>query len=126
MERYSENIRVVWQGVSGPRMVSYRDFVYLNSLHEAQDDDDRVVISSTSIEREDCPPKKGFVRGKLLLGGFVIKPIDSKSCIIDYFVQADIGGWIPRFLVNWTNSDMINRVIKMRKIIEESKDEIIK
>lgn len=93
VQAYNENVRVVWQGFQSPGFISNRDFVYLSTKHPPHSSDNCIIISSCSIDRDDCPPKKGYVRAKLLLSGFVIKPVDDKSCNVDYFVHADIGGF---------------------------------
>jgi hypothetical protein len=92
LQTYNENVRVVWQGFQTPGFISNRDFVYLSTKHSPNSSDHSIIISSCSIDREDCPPKKGYVRAKLLLSGFVIKPVDDNSCDVDYLVHADIGG----------------------------------
>ncbi len=54
-------------------LISSRDFVDLIMIKRY--DDGIVTTNSKSIQRKDCPPKEGFVRGTNYNGGTVCIPV---------------------------------------------------
>lgn len=60
------------------------------------------MIANQSVDNslEDEKAKKsvydnGCVRANMILSGWLIKPITKTSCLIDFSIQLDPGGWIP-------------------------------
>lgn len=51
-------------------------------------------------EHPACPVKEGVVRGRTLISGQHIRPVDENTCILTAVNQVDIKGSIPAYLVN--------------------------
>ena len=103
-------------------IISARDFVDLLRIYEVADDMNAdcksIQIVGTSIERDDMPQNKGFVRGTVVLCGLLFEKIEESEldkyklprlmvlngeCAwtrIRYINQADIKGWIPASVIN--------------------------
>merc|ERR1712157_568248 len=103
-------------------MISARDFVDLLRIYKHKSDS--IQIASTSIERNDMPKNKGFVRGTVVLSGVLFEKMgavdiqkhklpklmcksadDENESVCDwtrirYIVQTDIKGWIPSSVIN--------------------------
>ena len=91
VEELNKSARIVHQTFNTPSyFVAPRDFLFLSGSDVLNDG--RVVITSYSIEHKDVPSTNQFQRGEIPLSGFVIEDTGSKTCKIQYFVQADIKG----------------------------------
>jgi len=90
------------------------------------------VLTSASLEHDKAPPSAEFQRGSLIISGFVIEPVfkgkslsksssssPAPSCRVKYVVQADPAGYVPAFLVNFTNSSIVDRMKVMKQFILE-------
>eukprot|EP01119_Soliformovum_irregulare_P022692 TRINITY_DN7819_c0_g1_i6.p1 TRINITY_DN7819_c0_g1~~TRINITY_DN7819_c0_g1_i6.p1 ORF type:complete len:696 (-),score=120.46 TRINITY_DN7819_c0_g1_i6:1265-3352(-) len=60
---------------------------------------DRVAIVSTSVECPECPEVKGYVRGEILVGGFLLTPQPQGTHLI-FLTQVDLKGNLPTSVVN--------------------------
>jgi hypothetical protein len=100
-------------------MVSNRDYVFLQSHGPDVIDDGRTghkrmyVVVSTSIERSDCYPIKGLVRGNIDFEGFIIEEQegDSLACVATHIVSIDHKGWIPSVFVRSLLADRQTSVL---------------
>ena len=77
-------------------LISARDFVDAASCRRLEDGS--ILQGGCSIDFEECPPEKQFVRGNLYPSGFIAKPAGNGTSLI-YVVQSDIKGWIPKSVV---------------------------
>ncbi|KAH3761609.1 START domain [Pelomyxa schiedti] len=85
-------------------MVSARDFVFLSiSTFDAASNSGIVV--SQSVDLPEIPEKKPYVRGDLMISGYIIEPEPSGGMHINYFAQLDPKGWIPTAVVNSVAKD---------------------
>lgn len=115
IEEYSTTARVVYQAIQSPAFVSNRDFVYLSTLHQLNDQ--VRVITSVSVEHDKMPEQTGvYVRGELLLSGFYLKRLTDTTCQLQYFVHVNINGWIPAWLINYNNGSVIDRMAVMMEM----------
>lgn len=70
-------------------MVTNRDFVLSRGIKRL---DDGVILSNhVSIVTDECPDKKGYVRGEVFASGYWIKPTEGGARIA-YVVQIDPKG----------------------------------
>ena len=80
-----------------PFPVTKRDFVLALKLFR---EENRIIDASISVETELCPPVKGFVRGQLHYGGFILTQMTEMTTRAVHVVYADPKGKLPHFLVN--------------------------
>ena len=93
-----------------------RDFC--NLTHWRILSDYRVLIFSTSHEAEEAPELSAFVRGELIIGGYVLTPTPTGT-LIQYVVQSDLKGNIPKSVRNIVSSTQPLIVANIRKVLEE-------
>ena len=74
----------------------------------------------TSIEDPRIPPEKGYVRGGLVIGGYLIKscPDNPDICEVMYAAQVDLKGNIPSFVVNKISDSQPMCVHRLRGLVE--------
>jgi START domain/Vacuolar sorting protein 9 (VPS9) domain len=81
---------------------SFRDFCVL--LHWRQVDPTTFIMLGQSVRHPDCPESKKskFVRGKLLISGWILKavPDEPDKCRVTYIAHLDLGGYIPSWIQN--------------------------
>ena len=120
VERISPSCSILHSVVRTPSaMVSNRDYVFLQSHGPDVIDDGRnghkrmYVVVSTSIERSDCYPIKGLVRGNIDFEGFIIEEQegDSLACVATHIVSIDHKGWIPSVFVRSLLADRQTSVL---------------
>ena len=76
-------------------------------------DQDQWDVSTTT---EKQPEKSGFVRAKVIAGGYVYKPISDNQCEATYLIQMDPGGSIPAMVVNANTGKVPKRIQEFREI----------
>jgi hypothetical protein len=105
---------------SGSRMVSHRDFLLYRKHYER--DGIHYFISASVVNDKIAPEKKGFVRGKILLQGFLIDPSPSEPAKvrIRFVAHGDPCGSIPGFVYNAVCSKQGYTVIRLREEIERA------
>ena len=84
-------------------MISPRDFCYLEQAMLKNDG----TICSTVVPIEDAraPPTKTIVRGRILLGGWILKPYKEGMTLATYVTMADLAGKIPVMIQNMGAKD---------------------
>ncbi|XP_045625227.1 stAR-related lipid transfer protein 3 isoform X2 [Procambarus clarkii] len=97
------NTDVVYQVASeGPGgVVTARDFV---SVRHWKKIGDSWVCAAVSVEYDDEPLQKKFVRGDNGPGCFVFHPADEapKKCHFQWLLDTDLKGWIPQYVIDQT------------------------
>ncbi|KAL5271387.1 hypothetical protein ACHWQZ_G001882 [Mnemiopsis leidyi] len=79
-----------------PRPLKNRDFVNQRSWGIFGDDH---MIMNHTIDIEEMPVKKDFVRGVSYLTGYVVRRTDT-GCSVHYITQNDPGGQVPKFILD--------------------------
>jgi hypothetical protein len=103
---------------SGSMMVSNRDFCVARTMGKL--DDGSYYILSTSITHKDCPERKGFVRARVQISGWMLRPADDgKSTIVTTVSVVDPAGWIPAAVANAFSGKQPLVVSKLRAILEK-------
>eukprot|EP00128_Syssomonas_multiformis_P016817 Colp12_sorted_trinity150504_noHs@17771 len=116
IEKVNENVDVVYMRYKSPvpYLVADRDFVVLESREEKEDGS--YTIGCRSVEREDVPTKGiGVVRGRVFKSGWHIQKINDTSSEVTFVAQADLGGWIPYWLMNMLGVDQALNIHMIRK-----------
>eukprot|EP01038_Epipyxis_sp_PR26KG_P012645 gene12645-16953_t len=86
-----------------------RDFVICSTWHE--NPDGSILIATTSVPDEMCPPEKSFVRGSIQISGYHIQPYESLGeadrdgvnageCRLTLAAHTELGGSLPASVIN--------------------------
>lgn len=107
IDRYTDLTYTVTSSHAGG-MISPRDFV---SVRQWLKRDGNMVISETSIEHPDRPPSDEHIRGQLGPGGYVLLSVPDQPHITNviWIFNADLKGWLPRYLVDQTLANLLMR-----------------
>eukprot|EP00830_Metopus_es_P013332 TRINITY_DN3227_c0_g1_i1.p2 TRINITY_DN3227_c0_g1~~TRINITY_DN3227_c0_g1_i1.p2 ORF type:complete len:292 (+),score=68.36 TRINITY_DN3227_c0_g1_i1:561-1436(+) len=99
VEDFPDNLRVLVQKFKGKMFASPRDFLFLSHsiLNPA---DGSIHITAGSVEDSRAPPTKSHVRGRLIIGGWVLKPVEGNKTLINYVTMVDLAGSLPTFIQN--------------------------
>jgi len=98
-------------------LVYNRDFCTFGSVIKLEDGS--FVAFSTSVESDLYPPQTGFVRGKLMVSGHYIRPLEGgKGVAITYVVQLDPMGWIPSWVANLVSTEQPLVIAQMKDYFE--------
>jgi len=121
VETITDNILLTHVGFNTPFPVTCRDFCAIRCTTE--EDGVRYIWGCSIINSavpEDTTGK--FVRGMIIVSGFVFKPVDGEpdQCLIANVNQVDPKGWIPAWVVNLGKGKTLARMTGMKKILEES------
>jgi hypothetical protein len=78
--------------------VSGRDFCLFS--HYRVDADGTIWIATVSSAHDDVPPREGIVRAKVLVGGWVLRPVPpvngvEVACDATYAMRSDLCGSLP-------------------------------
>ena len=111
------------QFTANATLVSDRSFIIKKQKGKI---DDLFVINVQSIDDQFADKKAKddsyyTVRGRLIWGGFVIKPIDDENCLMHYLGLVDPSGWIPVSVVNWKTKDAPLCLKNVEKLLKENK-----
>lgn len=85
-----------------------------------QVDEHTWVQAGLSVQDPRIPEAKGYVRGDLVVGGYVIRSISGKPELseVTYAVQADMKGSLPSFAVNKITESQPQCVSRLRNLVE--------
>jgi hypothetical protein len=90
-----------------------RDFVICTTWSEQHDGS--VIVATSSVSDDVCPPQKGFVRGSINISGYHIVPysaatssshqpeiaaLKSGECLLTLTAHSNLGGSLPASLIN--------------------------
>ena len=98
LEELAMDTQFTYQKYKAPMFVSSRDFVMLNQMHK--DPDGTIYVIAYSTTHSSMPVNKGVVRAELHIGGWILKPIGSNETQVDYISKSDLGGSLPKALLN--------------------------
>ena len=95
-----------------------RDFAVLDVVGRM--DESTSVHGAISIVDPRIPEEKGYVRGEVLAGGYVVEAIPGhpKRAHITYITQVDLKGSVPTFVVNKITESQPMCALQMRRIAE--------
>ena len=97
---------------------SARDFSILSV--SGQFDKQTWVEAGLSVQDPRVPQEKGYVRGELIVGGYVIRsvPDNPELSEVTYAAQVDLKGSIPTFVVNKITESQPQCVSRLRNLVE--------
>jgi len=114
MERTETRLDWNWDGVLP--IVSIRDCVM--ATHQVNRENE-ILLCGYSIERDDYPPKKGFVRMNMLLYGVKIQK-NKEGVLVTYLYQLDLKGSIPIWVMNFSRGSSYTGFRNtLKKLIEK-------
>jgi len=120
VEKINDKMILAHIGFHTPFPVTCRDFATLRCT--AADDDGTRYMWTVSVVNSNIPVHKDgkYVRGVIIVSGFVIKPIDGESdkCSITNVNQVDPKGWIPGWVVNMGKGKSLGRMTGLKKVVE--------
>ena len=78
------------------------------------------VEAGISVQDPRIPEPKGYVRGDLIVGGYVVRSISGSPELseVTYAVQTDLKGSIPSFAVNKVTESQPQCVNRLRNLVE--------
>ena len=115
LERRSDLEYLSYTRTDAPWPVSDRDAVYHVRVRVklAQK---LVMVRFRAVQSRRMPPRRGVVRLKNLRGYYALKILGPNKVKLDYQVDADPGGWIPRWVGKITaRRALINTMHALRK-----------
>ncbi|KAK3576084.1 hypothetical protein CHS0354_014088 [Potamilus streckersoni] len=80
-----------------PSPLRNRDFVTQRSWLDMGNEK---YIINHSVNHEECPPRKGFIRGISYFTGYLIRKLDGAKTQLTYVSQSDPKGKLPSWAVN--------------------------
>jgi len=100
LEIVAENTKITWAATPPVFPFKARDFCTL--VHNRKLKDGTFVVLNKAIKHPDAPPKPGYVRGSIVLGANIIKPVpgNSRKTHLTMLTQLDPGGFAPPVAVN--------------------------
>lgn len=98
LKKVSEREIIYYTEVVAPMLISNRDFVIRMTLDQNSETKE-IVIDLVSIP-DYIPRKKNVVRIPFSKARWLIKPLSSSLLQIDYYIEIDLGGSIPPWIVN--------------------------
>ena len=99
---------------------SARDFTVITTA--GRYDGSTLVEAAMSVVDERVPEERGYVRGNVVCGGYVIRALSDhpEMCEVTYVSQAELKGNIPTFAVNKVTESQPMCVAALRGVAEET------
>jgi len=107
-EQLDANNDVGYYAVKCPNPLSNRDFVNQRSWRVKGD---QYIIFNHSVKYPACPEKKGFVRARSLITGYMVTKIEG-GCVLNYMTQSDPKGHIPSVLSNSVTKKLAPQIVQ--------------
>ncbi len=98
LKQVSERELIYYTEVAAPVFTSNRDFVIQLTLN--QDPETHVLIIDLVSTPNYISPKKGVVRVPFSKARWTVKPISASRLSVEYYIEIDLGGAVPPWLVN--------------------------
>jgi len=90
-------------------LVSNRDFV--NQRCWKAKEDKEYIIFNHSVQHAKMPDKKGFVRARSILTGYLVRARDGGGCSLTYLTQTDPKGSIPAWATNMVTTSFAPKIV---------------
>lgn len=101
-------------------VLSNRELTILGRMRFLEDGSVVILMKSVRVpEFED--PKSKYVTAKMLIGGYVIRPVpnDPENFDVSWLGCVDPGGWIPTWVSNLVSWKQAMTLSKMKKLLVE-------
>ena len=119
VEQISDTTRFVHLLFKSVWPTAPRDFTAISMA--GRYDNTTLISAGVSIADARVPEEKGYVRGNIVCGGYVIKESSGEpdQCKVTYVSQAELRGSIPTFAVNKVTESQPQCVARLRGLAEE-------
>jgi hypothetical protein len=98
LKKVSDRELIYYTEVAAPVLTSNRDFVLRLTV------DQDILTSAVTIEATSLPtylpPKEKVIRVPFSKARWVVKPLATNKVSVDYYIEIDLGGSVPPWLVN--------------------------
>lgn len=98
LKKISEREVIYHTEVAAPIFTSNRDFVIRLTVDQNRQTRE-MIIDAVSIP-DYIPPVKGVVRVPFSRARWTVKPLSSSKLSVEYYIEIDLGGAVPAWLVN--------------------------
>ena len=114
-----ENSRVYYRRYQTPAIMDNRDFISLGTLRKR--DDGSIIRVATSINYPDVAVPSGFLRGRIIITGYLLAPHGDGQTLTTRISQVDPRGGIPKFLVNSFKTKSASFIGTLRDALNQNK-----
>jgi len=115
IKEFEPNVHLLHYVYKAPFPVKSRDFCLKRFIHSHNSD---ILICGVSIIDDDLPPIKKYVRGEILISGYLFESISEEETRITSIVHIDPKGWIPNFVIKASKNGELAELINLAKILE--------
>mmetsp|Transcript_38444 Transcript_38444/g.105905 ORF Transcript_38444/g.105905 Transcript_38444/m.105905 type:complete len:337 (-) Transcript_38444:115-1125(-) len=118
VETIDDNHAVFYGAFRVPGILWNRDIVWSGMWALLQDQE--LIVLGTSTERADVPERTSerLVRADMCCSGYRLKVRAPGEIVVDYVVQVDPKGYVPKWVVNIVSADQAHNVTRLRKFFE--------
>ena len=83
------------------------------------EDDGSIYLVVYDDPKDDMPEEPGCVRMSMPLGGISFVPMrdDQSKCMVTFYGEANIGGYIPKYIQTQAIADSAWSLVKLRKLM---------
>ena len=102
-----------------------RDFVICTTWNE--EPDGSIIVATTAVSDDICPPQKGFVRGSINISGYHILPYSAENaavtnlkpgeCQLTLTAHSDLGGSLPASIINMLSTQAPVKIMNVLSAI---------
>jgi hypothetical protein len=117
----NENERILYNRTSVPWPASDRDAV-MHATIKPDFDKKRVTIAFKNIKSSLMKEVDGVVRMPIVRGFYLLEKVSAERTRITYQAEADVGGFIPDWLVEMNSKEIpLKTILSLRKQVRKTK-----
>jgi hypothetical protein len=98
LKNISDRELIYYTEIEAPVLTDNRDFIIHLSMK--QDPKSKIITVELVSMPDYLPPRKGVVRVPFSEARWTIRPLDRSTLQIDYYIEIDLGGSVPPWMVN--------------------------
>lgn len=110
VKNINENMSIMHLQYSAPLTITNREFIYIKTLHQLDNNKYLVVVRSINYER--LPFSSGFVRG-VIKSCYYAELLEDGKIKLMSMTHVDPKGWIPTSIINSFKEKEIDRLLKI-------------
>jgi len=115
VKEFEPNIHLLHYVYKAPFPVKSRDFCLKRFVHRYGEN---ILVCGISIEDDDLPPLKKYIRGEIMMSGYYFESISEEETKVTSIVYVDPKGWIPNFVVKASKNGELNELTNLVEVIE--------
>lgn len=112
------DVSISYQRFKGKMGVSDRDFAMVGGKVEKNG---VFYVLGTSVLHDKIPPIKDIVRGELVIGGWILTPVESNKTNAVYVLCSDPKGKLPGLVKSWASKLQSGVVQKVSELFDKKK-----